>query len=92
MTGPVADAASAVLNPAQSRARQVFKEATLLLRPLPPFRAKPSRRDVAPKPQSENRKTVSETVVKARRHPVKLARLNAAPQLKVLGRDTSPTV
>ncbi|WP_439541758.1 hypothetical protein [Hyphomicrobium sp.] len=54
-------------------------------RPLPPFRAQPSRRANAPKPSADARKdTVIEISVKARRHPVKLARLNAAPALKVL--------
>lgn len=54
-------------------------------RPLPPFRAQPSRRATAPKPSPDMRKdTVIEISVKARRHPVKLARLNAAPALKVL--------
>jgi hypothetical protein len=62
-----------------------------LLRPLPPFRAKPLRKPLVPKslvpksPGGDSRKTSpSETSVKARRHPVKLARPNAAPSLKVL--------
>ncbi len=54
-------------------------------RPLPPFRAQPSRRATAPKPSTEARKdNVIEISIKARRHPVKLARLNAAPALRVL--------
>jgi hypothetical protein len=56
----------------------------ILLRPLPPFRAKPSRKLLAPKLPSEARKESIEISVKARRHPVKLARLQAAPSLKVL--------
>ena len=64
----------------------------MLLRPLPPFRAKPSRRAIAPKAPSETRKPASGITVKAHRHPVKLARLNAPPSLKVLGRDASPIV
>ena len=71
---------------------EVFKEATVLLRPLPPFRAKPSRRAVAPKAPSESRKPATGITVKARRHPVKLARLHSVPSLKVLGRDASPAV
>jgi hypothetical protein len=56
-----------------------------LQRPLPPFRAQPSRRATAPKLSAEARKdSVIEISIKARRHPVKLARLNAAPPLKVL--------
>jgi hypothetical protein len=55
-------------------------------RPLPPFRAQPSRRATAPKLSVDSRKdTVIEISIKARRHPIKLARLNAAPPLKVLG-------
>lgn len=54
-------------------------------RPLPPFRAQPSRRATAPKSSADARKeNVIEISIKARRHPVKLARLNAAPALKVL--------
>jgi hypothetical protein len=59
----------------------------ILLRPLPPFRAKPSRKLLVPKQASESRKDAIEVSIKARRHPVKLARLNAAPALRVL---TSP--
>ena len=54
-------------------------------RPLPPFRAQPSRRAIAPKPSADaRRETVVEISIKARRHPVKLARLNATPSRKVL--------
>lgn len=58
----------------------------ILLRPLPPFRAKPSRKPVAAKASNTERKDAAEVSVKARRHPVKLARLQAAPTLKVLTR------
>lgn len=57
-----------------------------VLRPLPPFRVKPLRKPLAPKPPSEARKDADEVSVKARRLPVRLARLNAAPSLKVLSR------
>lgn len=57
-----------------------------VLRPLPPFRVKPLRKPLAPKPSSETRKDAEEVSVKARRQPVRLARLNAAPSLKVLTR------
>lgn len=52
-------------------------------RPLPPFRAKPSRRPSAPKRFFEGR---SETAisVKAARLPIRFTRLLAAPALKVL--------
>lgn len=60
-------------------------EANLLLRPLPPFRAKPSRRPPRPKrlgtEVQDDKPAVS---VRARRHPVKVARLNTVPALKVL--------
>ncbi len=56
----------------------------ILLRPVPPFRAKPSRKPLTPKLPSESRKDAAEISIKARRHPVKLARLQAAPALKVL--------
>ncbi|HEX2842778.1 hypothetical protein [Hyphomicrobium sp.] len=60
----------------------------ILLRPLPPFRAKPSRKPLPPKTSSAERKDAAEVSVKARRHPVKLARLQAAPALKVLTRTS----
>ncbi len=60
----------------------------ILLRPLPPFRAKPSRKPVTPKTTSAERKDAPGISVKARRHPVKLARLQATPALKVLSRAT----
>jgi hypothetical protein len=74
--------------PAALRALELKLMEATLLRPLPPFRAKPSRRALAPKLPSENRKESAEISVKARRHPVKLARLHAAPSLKVLSRPT----
>lgn len=56
-----------------------------LLRPLPPFRAKPARRAASPKRIAiDIQKEKPLISVKARRHPVKVARLNAAPSLKVL--------
>lgn len=56
-----------------------------LLRPLPPFRAKPSRRPLSPKRQGADvQKDKAAISVKARRHPVKVARLATAPALKVL--------
>lgn len=57
----------------------------MLLRPLPPFRAKPSRRPLTPKRAGADvQKQKPAVSVKARRHPVKVARLSAAPTLKVL--------
>jgi hypothetical protein len=59
----------------------------MLLRPLPPFRAKPSRKPLVPKLPSESRKDADDVSVKARRLPVRLARLAAPPALKVLARS-----
>lgn len=65
-------------------------EALLLLRPLPPFRAKPARKFLAPKRASgEGRKETPPVKVKAARHPVKLARLAAAPALRILNRPAA---
>ena len=58
----------------------------MLLRPLPPFRAKPSRKPLAPKISSESRKDGDDVSVKARRVPVKFPRLTVPPSLKVLSR------
>lgn len=58
----------------------------MLLRPLPPFRAKPSRKPLAPKVSSESRKDGDDVSVKARRLPVRFARPAAPPALKVLSR------
>ena len=58
----------------------------MLTRPLPPFRAKPARKPLVPKTPGENRKETDEISVKARRLPVRFARLSAAPALKVLSR------
>jgi hypothetical protein len=58
----------------------------MLLRPLPPFRAKPSRKPLAPKVASETRKDGEDVSVKARRLPVKFPRPTSAPSLKVLSR------
>jgi len=58
----------------------------MLLRPLPPFRAKPLRRPMAPKTAAETRK---DGTIKARRHPVKFARLERTPALKVLAREAT---
>ena len=61
------------------------KEANVLLRPHPPFRAKPSRRPSKPKRLGTDvQKEKPAIAVKARRHPVKVARLTTAPTLKVL--------
>lgn len=68
-------------------APQTLMMEAILLRPFPPFRAKPSRKPIAPKPSGEGRKETAAIAVKAQRHPIKLARLNAAPPLKILGRD-----
>ena len=59
-----------------------------LLRPLPPFRAKPLRKPHTRKaPGSDSRKEgATEISVKARRHPIKIARPLGSPALKVLGR------
>lgn len=62
----------------------------MLLRPLPPFRAKPARRPLTPKTAGDkttgdaHRNGIDPITVKARRHPVKFARLGTAPSLKVL--------
>ncbi|MGE0023862.1 MAG: hypothetical protein AB7S70_09555 [Hyphomicrobium sp.] len=62
----------------------------MLLRPLPPFRAKPMRRPMTPKSPAEGRKNGSTAVtVKAHRHPVKFARLERTPALKVLSREAT---
>lgn len=55
-----------------------------LLQPLPPFRAKPSRRPSKPKRLGAEVQEKAAVSVKARRHPVKIARLQAVPALKVL--------
>lgn len=59
-------------------------EVTLLQQPLPPFRAKPSRRLVRAKRLGTDIQDQAAVSVKARRHPIKVARLQAAPALKVL--------
>lgn len=57
----------------------------MFLRPHPPFRAKPARRPLNPKRLGADVEKQKPAVsVKARRHPVKLARLATAPSLKVL--------
>ncbi len=60
----------------------------MLLRPLPPFRAKPARRPLTPKTAGTAgdapKNGADKIKVKARRHPVKFARLGTAPSLKVL--------
>lgn len=57
----------------------------MLSRPLPPFRVKPSRKTLVPKTSaSESRKDEGAVAVKAQRHPIKLARLNTPPSLKIL--------
>ncbi|AHB50184.1 hypothetical protein W911_10290 [Hyphomicrobium nitrativorans NL23] len=62
-------------------------EATLLLQPLPPFRAKPARRPLRPKRLGADVHEKAAISVKATRHPIKVARLQAAPALKVLRTD-----
>ncbi len=60
----------------------------MLTRPLPPFRAKPARKTLVPKvPPGESRKDADEISVKARRLPIRFARLTAAPPLRVLSRE-----
>jgi len=60
-----------------------------LLHPLPPFRAKPARKaDAARTSRCESGRD-SEMSVKARRVPVKVARLPRGPSLKILGRMSS---
>lgn len=56
-----------------------------MLRPLPPFRAEPSRKPSAPKRARTIRKESAPIIVKAQRHPVKVARLAKTVSLKVLG-------
>jgi hypothetical protein len=64
------------------------REGKRVLRPLPPFRAEPLRKPRVPKPNAASRKDEPGAIsVKARRLPVKFARLHAAPTLRVLGRD-----
>jgi hypothetical protein len=59
----------------------------ILLRPLPPFRAKPARKLLAPKRTTvDGRKDTPPVKVKAKRLPVKLSRLAAAPGLRILTR------
>jgi len=62
----------------------------ILLRPLPPFRAKPSRKALVPKrPDSrkeDGRKEDGAVAVKAARLPIRLARVSAAPSRKILTR------
>lgn len=58
-----------------------------MLRPLPPFRAKPLRRASKPKFISLGRKEADGVVVKALRLPVRFSRQLSAPGLKVLNRD-----
>jgi hypothetical protein len=55
-----------------------------MLRPLPPFRTEPSRKPLQPKRLSDNRKEGAPVAVKAKRHPIKVARLATAPSLKIL--------
>lgn len=59
-----------------------------MLRPLPPFRPKPRRLRAAPKQVGEARRDgapmAAKVTVKAKRHPIKVARLSPAPALKVL--------
>lgn len=56
-----------------------------MLRPLPPFRAKPARRPAAPKLPGEPRPEGDTGIsVKAPRRPVRVSRLAPAPALKVL--------
>jgi hypothetical protein len=63
----------------------------ILLRPLPPFRAKPAKKLLAPKrATADGRKDTPPIKVKAQRHPVKLARLAAAPGLRILSRPAAP--
>jgi hypothetical protein len=70
------------------RARQGIGQHTMegtLLQPLPPFRAKPSRKLLAPKLPTERRKADTDEIsIRARRVPVRLTRLKVAPSLKVL--------
>lgn len=58
-----------------------------MLRPLPPFRAKPSRKATIAKSPGEGRKETDEVSVKARRLPIRFGRLASPPSLKVLSRD-----
>ncbi|WP_072390523.1 hypothetical protein [Hyphomicrobium sp. CS1GBMeth3] len=56
-----------------------------MLRPLPPFRAEPLKKPLVPKPGV--RKDGTESIsIKASRLPVRVARQNGAPSLRVLGR------
>ncbi len=58
-------------------------EATLL-QPLPPFRAKPTRRPLKAKRLAADAQEKAVISVKANRHPIKVARRQGTPALKVL--------
>lgn len=61
----------------------------MLTRPLPPFRAKPARKPLVPKGMSEARKETDDVSVKARRLPIRFARLATPAALKVLSRSAT---
>lgn len=89
---PIASGGTQVLDgttmPGRAMARPNLMEANVLLRPLPPFRAKPARRPLTPKRLGVDVEKEKPSVsIKARRHPVKVARLATAPSLKVLRAD-----
>jgi hypothetical protein len=58
---------------------------TNVLRPLPPFRAKPARKPLVPK-ASAAKDGADAVAIKAPRLKFKVAPLRASPALKVLGR------
>lgn len=95
-TPPIAAAGYEMLNPPSLGGAAPHDETqpteAILLRPLPPFRAKPSRKPIAPKLPSAERRDAADISVKARRHPVKLVRLQAAHSLKILSRRTDAHV
>ena len=85
-SGAIASGKTRVLNGAVRRPpAEDPTEAYVYLRPHPPFRAKPARRPLSPKRRGADveRKKASVSI-KARRHPIKLARLATVPALKVL--------
>jgi hypothetical protein len=97
VTSPIADLRHRVLHQAAFRPvllpLQTITMEAILLRPLPPFRAKPTRKPSVPKRATgEGRKDASAVTVKAQRHPVKLARLAAAPSLRILSRPAASPV
>jgi len=58
----------------------------MLTRPLPPFRARPAPKPLVHKARGEIPKEAHGVSVRARRLPIRVARLAPPPALKVLSR------